>query len=338
MRLLIGLALVCTLSSVAMGVAVVQSASGAGATSRAAPSTGEPPFLLVGTGRHISITLRSATSGRTLVDFGSVSGRFTNNGIAADRHSVYLTFIGSGGLEIYRLDAATHRRTFIADGQDPALSPDGRFLAYLAGSPQDNELALHSFVTGQTEFLSLGYLTGSGRFLANGRITWTAGGSRLIVDVPPTPVAVSGQKASARSRQAATPGECGELARESRVCLIIVRVGGGASPSMHAVLSHGTILADANWITVDTAARDAVAVEFFGKPSRVERVVATPGASRSRLILRSFQFLLAVSPDERQALYLVPSTQSIYVATIHDHALVAAHLLISHASLGDVQW
>lgn len=81
-----------------------------------------------------------------------------------------------------RLEVATGRQAFIADGAQPALSNDGTQLAY-AASPRG--LAVRDLATGHTRTIGLDQL-GTAANLLNATIGWLGDGSDLAIIPKPT--------------------------------------------------------------------------------------------------------------------------------------------------------
>jgi len=127
--------------------------------------------------------------GERVLTLASFSTRvFTNNGLAyaPDGSAVYFTLIPQSkravAVRVMRLDTATGRQSFIADGAQPAISDDGTQLAYGAGR---GGLAVRDLATGQTRSIGLAQL-GSAADLLNASIGWLGDGSELAIVPSPT--------------------------------------------------------------------------------------------------------------------------------------------------------
>jgi hypothetical protein len=140
-------------------------------------------FVVVNSNMNMSVY--SSVTGarvRTLASFSP--NVFTNNGLAyaPDGSAVYFTLIPGHrtrgfSLRLMRLDVASGRQTFVADGAQPAISNDGEHLAYGA-APQG--LAVRDLATGQTRTIALKQL-GQAAELGNASIHWLGDGSTVAI-------------------------------------------------------------------------------------------------------------------------------------------------------------
>jgi hypothetical protein len=135
------------------------------------------------------MSLYSSATGTIVRPLASFSDSFTNNGLAyaPDGSAVYFTLIPRHhtrrfSLRLMRLDVATRRQTFIADGAQPALSNDGTQLAYGA-APRG--LAVRDLASGQTRTIGLGQLGVAANLLA-ATVSWLADGSDIAIVPAPT--------------------------------------------------------------------------------------------------------------------------------------------------------
>jgi hypothetical protein len=142
-----------------------------------------PTFVVVNSNMNMSVY--SSVTGahvRTLASFSP--SVFTNNGLAyaPDGSAVYFTLISRHrtqrfSLRLMRLEVASGRQTFVADGAQPAISNDGKQLAYGA-APQG--LAVRDLATGQTRTIALKQL-GQAAELGNASIHWLGDGSTVAI-------------------------------------------------------------------------------------------------------------------------------------------------------------
>lgn len=141
-----------------------------------------PTFVAVTSGGTMS--LYSSSTGARVRTLATLSARtFTNNGLAyaPDGGSVYFTLLPrrhsrKPSLRLMRLDVATGRQTFVADGAQPAISDDSKQLAYGA---QPNVLAIRNLATGQTRTIALSQL-GKADML-NAAIHWLGDGADVAI-------------------------------------------------------------------------------------------------------------------------------------------------------------
>ncbi len=142
-----------------------------------------PTFVVVNSNMNMSVY--SSVTGARLRTLASFShSAFTNNGLAyaPDGSAVYFTLIPRHrtrgfSLRLMRLDVASGRQTFVADGAQPAISNDGEQLAYGA-APQG--LAIRDLATGQTRTIALKQL-GQAAELGNASIHWLGDGSTVAI-------------------------------------------------------------------------------------------------------------------------------------------------------------
>ena len=114
---------------------------------------------------------------------------FTNNGLAIspDGGSVFVTLIGSSSLSIERISTRTGRRTFVAFGAQPTVSPNGRLLAYAAGR-EDQELSVRQLSSGKTTTFDLRPLIGDKASLLDGQIAWLSNGYEIALTPKDDPI------------------------------------------------------------------------------------------------------------------------------------------------------
>ena len=138
-----------------------------------------------------SIGLYSPATGVLDRHLGSIPERtFTSNGLALapDASAVYFTSIPDHPrkrfyLRLMRLDVASRRQTFMADGAQPAISADGGELAYAAFP---HGLAVRDLATGHTRTIGLEAYLGHQSELVDASIAWLGDGSDVAV-VPSAP-------------------------------------------------------------------------------------------------------------------------------------------------------
>jgi hypothetical protein len=156
------------------------------APARFADSGGPQPDTL--------IQLRSARTGRVLRTIARYGHNFTNNGIAysPDGRYVYIT-LGpserSPDLRIERIAIATGAQRMIAHGWEPALSPDGRELAYFSFAHRSQTVLVMNLVTGRTLRLDLKRQLGADQVLSEAPPAWFGGGLGFVMASGPPPVA-----------------------------------------------------------------------------------------------------------------------------------------------------
>lgn len=161
------------------------------AAGSAIPATASPPhasassnFLLV-TGSGSDFRIESASTGTLVKDLGAVPG-WTNNGLvlSPDGQDVYVVVNEHRSLAIERLSVADDTQTFVADGEQPSISPDGRLLAFGTGPgpPGTQTLVVRDLTSGKDQLIGLRRLLGGQTDLLNASITWLGDGSKIVVE------------------------------------------------------------------------------------------------------------------------------------------------------------
>ena len=218
-----------------------------------------------------------------LKSFGS---SFTNNGLALspDGRDIYFTLIphtkrGAFNLLIERLSIATGQQTLIAHGEAPAISPDGRQLAYVTGS-SSRAIAVRDLRSGRTRSVDVTTLPGiRADVFFNATISWIANPAELaLITSTTSPVAVSDpSKASHMQPPVRARGPCG--AHQVQFCLIIVRL----PATSHGVTDRSYALPPAvtyvRATASDSATPGSILIARDGSPDTdfIDRI--TPGPS-----------------------------------------------------------
>jgi hypothetical protein len=295
---------VCMAGLAAGCLALLTAGSDPASTSAGRPST----FVSVSSDAQMS--LYSSTTGariRTLARFPPL--KFTNNGLAyaPDGSAVYFTLVPRSrhepGIRLMRLDTATGRQTLIAYGEQPAISADGRELAYGAWP---SGLAVRELATGQTRTLQLPQL-GRSASLVNAAIGWLGSGTDLAVVPFPAPWDLVGVPPPWRW--------CG--ISQQRAVIVFVHVPAPPAPlSARCVHLAAQAFSAVNAVAPSPGSPDAVrlATDTLDGALEVEQI-APSGA-----ITRTFTF--------RSSLPLAfdPSGTSLLYFTRHDPGLTEATL------------
>ncbi len=289
MRVRVGVAITVLLA----GWAIVVVPSLAGASARAPM----PTFVMVSSSESMSV-YSSATGVhvRTLGTFSSDA--FTNNGLAyaPNGSAVYFTLIprhhtGRFFLRLMRLDVASGRRTAVADGAQPAVSSDGKQLAYGA-FPQG--LAVRDLRTGRTRTVALNML-GRSADLANASIHWLGDGSTVAIVPAGTPWDLIGKPPKLRW--------CGTAERQPVV--VFVHVPAPPAP-LTATCVHlsGAKVEGGDALGVDPGSPDALlaAGSARGGGTIVEKITAT--GKLTPLLTIPDSLALAFDPSGSHLLYL----------------------------------
>jgi len=308
-----------------LGLAGCGQRTGHGAAARAA----DPPLVAVaGSSAHNSsvIELVSPTTGRVAKVVARVP---TGNGFALSPDSKYLYVVGPVGnvIEIRRISIATGKLTFVADGAYPAVSPDGRYLAYATGHGFTS-VAVRDLRTGRTRVIDLRSQLGSGGTLLNqGAITWL-GDSDEVVVLPGVPAAFT---ATARTGRARAERKGVGQTPPGRQPFIIVKVRPDRLAARRIVVPD-PYQAPLQVISGDLSQRRAflIAKMGFGAPGTITRVRLRAGGYRARVIAKLPQGVLPVviAPRGDFVLYLAGhSPPVLWAAAIGDGRLTGQHRL-----------
>jgi hypothetical protein len=297
------------------------------------PVADPPNFVYVTGGRH-ELELRSATTGRLVKRVASVGESFTSNGLAISPNgaAAYVTLIGRRSLVIERIAVADGKRSFIAAGEQPAVSPDGRRLAYIADhgrrpkGRRPQVLAVRRLSSGRTLTLDIARLVGGSAELFNGTVAWLGDGSDVVAI--PGPVVHEASGASA----------VGDAACASATCLIVVHVG------RRRLTAHRVLL---------PRAPDAV-MKFATDGSRPHSLLLARGLERTtveRVALHGSRanvvplatlpddFPVALSPSGARLLYLVGhNPPALWVASLARGRVSHPRRLIADARLDEAAW
>jgi hypothetical protein len=305
-------------------------------TNASLPS-GPPTFVVVTQGgqqSRLQMSIHSSVTGAVVRSLASFSEKtFTNNGLAyaPDGSAVYFTLFrrrhtGRFVLRLMRLDVATGRETFIADGAQPALSNDGTQLAYGA-FPQG--LAVRDLATGQTRTIGLGQL-GRAANLLNATIGWLGSGSDIAIIPAPIPWDLVGRPPKLHW--------CGTT--QTRAVIVFVHVPTPPAP-MTADCVHlaGRALLGRIALAGNPASANSVLVAIgpYGTRTLVEQIAETGATTRELTIANSLP--LAFDPSGTHLLYLVGhSPPTLTEATIANGRVINGPWRNRHLALGALAW
>ena len=331
------------------------SAGGGGASSA---SLADPPsFVTVRPegGSTAVLELRSPETGRVEKVLArlrphSPAGAFYSEGVALspDGGEVYLASPpATPKRPIERIDVANGRRTVIAHGQQPAISPTGRLLAYAEPGQPSRTIAIRNLVSGTTSSIQLASVLGTQTDLSYGVLAWLD--AQDIVLAP-------GQMASNRPYQRVVTqsrrGTC-TSAPPADACLAIVHLTPtGQAPSVQLMFLpnvNRTIAA----IVSDTAHPHSLLLATStprsprATPETIIDRVTLSGHAATVHRINAPQALTVMAFDltGRHVLYLgsdpsAPqfSQEALWSATISNDRLTNPHQLIANAEVQETAW
>jgi len=323
-----------TTAAVLAGAALV----GCGQRAGHAPGTGtaaDPPLVAIDVmarGSHSQLELISPKTGRVAKVVAHVG---TGNGfaLAPDAKSMYVVGPVGGAIEIRRVSTATGNVSFVADGAYPAISPDGRHLAYVTGRGFTS-IAVRDLQSGRTRVLDLRSLLGNNANLLNqGGVSWLGDGGELVV-VPGFPVSAAAAELTAR-RSAAIANR--HRAPPGRQSLIIVKTSSDGLSARRIVVpdpyeeTFGVISGDLSQPRSFLIARPG-----FGAAGTITRVSLRGRGYQARVIakLPSGVMPVVIAPRGDWVLYLAgQSPSALWAAAIGNSGLSGQHRLL-HAAKG----
>jgi hypothetical protein len=263
------------------------------------------------------LEVRSSVSGRTKMVVPGIGPDFTNNGLALspDRTAAYVTFIGEHRLQIDRIGLADGRRVLVADGEHPAISPDGRRLAYTDALGASQTIAVLDLNTQSTRKINLARWMAGGTDLLPGSITWFGDGSDIAVLPGRAAVRVDGGALTASTGHR---GTCAEL--PSATCILVVHDGSGRQPmsvTRSAVQFRGTPMALA--ANADNPGSILIAT-IEGSTTTIYEVTPTrPTGSVQALHHLRAAIPLTFAADGRHLLFERVNSTGLWVADIGQH-------------------
>jgi hypothetical protein len=232
-------------------------------------------------------------------------------------------------LAIERLSVADDTQTFVADGEQPSISPDGRLLAFGTGPgpPGTQTLVVRDLTSGKDQSIGLRRLLGGQTDLLNASITWLGDGSKIVV----LPGGV-GNDLMGGAVPRAVPGSCSAVAA-SKTCLIVVSVRAGHPLTAKRVLLGGP--PPGIWFIGASGSSDIVTMGFGGHHSGVYTADLRNGAkSFTRLFSLLPVLPLALRARGTELFYLVGhGPTALWLAKVTSDGLKDAKMLNADVGL-----
>lgn len=225
--------------------------------------------------------------------------------------------------------------TRVADGQQPAVSPDGSRLAYEAGNGR--AVVVETLATGQRRTIHLARLVGPGASFKNTPNTLVWLSAHQLVAIPPADgTAVEG--GATTTTVAAPPGSCSALYDQRRQCAIVIDLD-AAQPA------HVLTLPVPKYYNIETAGPGPVAGELLlgggiSEPAILRLTVTdTTATLAGEITVPGEPLVVGFSPTGRQVLYLRNhGPVQLWVGRLGTSTVTPTAELIADAHLGTVSW
>jgi hypothetical protein len=304
------------------------------------PLASDPPLIAVAGGPRwgsaSAIRMISARTGRVVRVLIPVPAQ-ARIAQAPDGAAVYVAGWAHGRNGIVRFSTVTGTSSFVVRGAFPAVSPDGRYLAYTPGGGVGT-LAVRDLRTGATKTIDLSGLEGPAvHWMTLGAVTWLGDGTQVLVEPEPSAELVLGSPpAGVWPRRPM----CGVQDSPRGMCLIVVHVGPHAL-SAHRIYLPRRLYYLSTVISGDLSQRSSFFVARTGLTSAsmvYEVTLRGQGAVwhlAARLPPRAMPE--AIAPLGDRILYYPERARppALWVATLQDGALSAAHpVLIDDSTFG----
>lgn len=313
------------------------------------PASTEPSRLVVaaysGNSLGASLDLVSSQTGalETLRTFGS---GFTNNGLteSLDGHYAYVTVIRGRQILIERVSIRGTAGTppastkVVARGEEPALSPDGRLLAYAGDEGSQSSLFVRDLGSGRSRSIDLAGLLGSTGSLTDASIVFTGDGSHVVI-LPGGTGTLAGTTTSTRS---GAPSRCGDRLASGRSCLIVVKVPGSgpltaAGVAVDEPRNLPPMTLGTDWSRPDSALL-GVQLRHSTVVDRVD-LKGSAAASLERELTLPPVLPMTFDPLGKRIVYLSASSpHDLWVGDITGGHLTRPRRLMSSPNLGAAGW
>jgi hypothetical protein len=243
-------------------------------------------------------------------------------------------------VRIVRIRVADGRRAVIADGAQPAVSPNGRWLAYATSHGGAQTLAVKPTGAGPTRTIGLRRLLRPQPNLLDGTVTWRGDGSGVVV--APGPVLQADVGGSTSSTPPKPAGTCSAVPG-SATCLLVVSVGPSGQPA-HArrVVVPGIPGARVKLAPDPGLPGELLVAAWLGPRTVVDQVVLNLGGAAPRVLpLVSLPPVLplALDPVGGRLLYLAGhSPPALWIGALEPGHLIARHRLLANTQADAAVW
>ena len=330
--LLAGLVLLVFVSSCGGGQAKPATTGGPIGPGRLIPTVVDPQNFVLVDASHSHVELHSATTAALVKDLGAVDG-LTSNGLALspDGGYLYVTVDRPPATLLERINTTNGQVESIGHGEQPAISPNGHYLAH-GGGAGDGILYVRDLASGEVRSINVAKLLGHQDDLINASITWLADGSRIVV----LPGAV-GNDLMGGTTPPPIPGSCSAIPI-SDTCLIVANVAPDHPLTAERVVVHGLRVPDL--LSGDDLAHSVLAASDQTHATVIDRIeVSGDRADYVRMCSLSPGLSVAFDPRGTELLYLIGHNPvSLWWVGLTNCDLHAQHRLLANADLQDVTW
>ncbi len=342
LMLLLGACLVIgSTAAVTVAAALTRPTSGSNAAAHVTARGDGPGFIEGPTGGAHQFFLRAPFSGKIIQRYGHLS-QYTGNGISVSRSgaTLYYVRIGKRDLQVMARRAGHTHSLLIANGEDPAVSPDGRYLVYVDETSKRQTVSVRDLRTGATRTLSLAAMLGKSWELMNGAIAWAGDSTQLLVLPSELAIAVASPPAVSTLSTASTSNCPSPKVRDA--CAIVVHApasGGLRAGAAQAIGFAGPGFVSSGSTPGTVMSANPIYRRIHGHEyGAVWRLNVRGDAVRETRLVQLPYFTFAASPAGDRVLYLQASPRALIEATIDAGKLTDRHTVIAHLGGGNVSW
>jgi hypothetical protein len=288
-----------------------------------------PRILAVVQGQRLQI--RSAVTGKLIGKLGERAGT-----ISLTPNAKYVYYEGTATLDpfpINRIAVAGGKPVRVASGEDPAVSPNGKQLAYATGD--GDAVAIENLARHSTRRINLKALIGPGASFNNtpGIVTWLS--DDRLVAFPPADATLTARSASAATSSASTR-TCSALYKHRRQCVIVIDLA-AAQPAHLDVLPASRPMMN----LVSAGAGPSPNSLLIGSLGTIERFHFGPSGVKAAGTLSvpgQESLVEGFSPSGHEVLYLRNhGPVQLWVGTIGAR-ITPTRELLANADLGTISW